>query len=485
MIDRRAFLALGSSAMLMPSLAGAAPTVSDLAGDIAILREALTLHPGLYRYNSPSQMSARIDRLAADFPNAPSDAARYLLLSRFLATIRCGHSYANFFNQKKAVADALFDRQTRVPFTFRWIGEMMVVTGNQSSGPGVPVGSVVRAIDGVPVADMLRQMIPLTRADGSNDGKRRALLSVTGGDAIETFDAFHGLLYGTAKPGTVNIRYRAPGKSTMQTIDLPALTLAQRRSFMKPQPDRGSTTPVWEWAMRDDGIALLTMPGWGLYNSAWNWQQWLADRLDSLKSAKGLIIDLRENEGGLDCGDAILARLIDRDLPPVGYEQRLRFQRSPAAIDRYLDTWDDSFRTLGVGAKPLPGDFFARPNGDDMLTIAPRGPRLALPVATLIGPQNSSATFQFAQRARASGKVRLYGDTTGGNRRGINGGCFFFVRLPASGLDFALPLVGYFASGQQPDRGLDPDVRVALTARDIAERRDPALNRAIAELLYV
>jgi hypothetical protein len=71
MIDRRSFIAMSAGVLIAPSLGHAAPTPNDLAGDIAILREALTLHPGLHRYNSPAAMSARIDRLAADFPKAP------------------------------------------------------------------------------------------------------------------------------------------------------------------------------------------------------------------------------------------------------------------------------------------------------------------------------------------------------------------------------------------------------------------------------
>jgi hypothetical protein len=79
--------------------------------------------------------------------------------------------------------------------------------------------------------------------------------------------------------------------------------------------------------------------------------------------------------------------------------------------------------------------------------------------------------------------MRLFGNTTGGNRRGINGGAFFFVRLPASGLEFDLPLVGYFPPGHPPDAGLKPDVRIAPTVWDIAARADPVLDAAASWIL--
>lgn len=64
------------------------------------------------------------------------------------------------------------------------------------------------------------------------------------------------------------------------------------------------------------------------------------------------------------------------------------------------------------------------------------------------------------------------------NRRGINGGSFFFVRLLASGIEFDLPLIGYFRLKPEPDAGIAPDIAVAASIADVAAGRDPALERA-------
>ncbi len=481
MIDRRHFLGVASGAAIAPSLGYAAtPTATDLAGDIAILREALTLHPGLYRYNSPRQVAERIDALATDFVAAPTIGARYLILSRFLSTIRCGHSYANFFNQREGVVDALFDRPTRVPFHFVWIGDDMVVTADHSATGALPPGTRITRLNGMRPSAIRTALMPYVRADGHNDAKRMSLLEVRGAERIETFDVFQGLLFPPCGGGH-HVEAIRPDGSPIK-VELPIISLAQRRAVMS-QPTVKTDDLLWRWDMRPDGIAVLTMDDWGTYDSKWNWQSWLGERLDSLSGAKGLVIDIRRNEGGEDCGDPILARLAVNDLHDAGVKQKLRFQRTPASIDRYLDTWDNSFRTLGVGAAPLPGGYFARPDARETLTIAAKGPRITVPVAVLTSAVNSSATFQFAQRAQRYRLAKLYGGTTGGNRRGINGGCFFFVRLPGSGFEFDLPLVGYFPAGVQPDAGLAPDVPVARTARDIAAGRDPVLARAVAGIL--
>ncbi|OQW38755.1 MAG: peptidase S41 [Proteobacteria bacterium SG_bin5] len=455
---------------------GALPLVGAIdayADDMAILRAALALHPGLHRYATPAQIAAGLDRVAAAWPGASLET-RYLALSRFLATLRCGHSYCNFFNQRRAVAARLFDRPTRLPFHFRWIEGAMVITAAGEST--LPAGTVIERIDDRPSAELLARLMPYARADGHNDGKRRALLAVQGEDDIEFFDVFQGLVAPPAG-GAHRIEARLPDGRRIKRA-LPAIGLAARRAMMVKPPDT-SDGERWQWAMRGD-VALLTMPGWGLYNSKWDWAGWLEERLDSLGGARALVIDLRANEGGLDCGNAILARLIDRPLAPPGFAQKLRFARTPAALDRYLDTWDESFRTLGVGGAALPGGFIARPGGDAEVTIRPAIKRLTLPVAALISPTNSSATFQFALIARASGTIRLFGETTGGNQRGINGGAFFFVRLPESGIEFDLPLIGYFAPPGMPDAGITPDVPIAASAADIAAGRDPALDAALA-----
>lgn len=104
-------------------------------------------------------------------------------------------------------------------------------------------------------------------------------------------------------------------------------------------------------------------------------------------------------------------------------------------------------------------------------------------MAVLCDASNSSATFGFDQTCKDNRLATLVGQTTGGNRRGINGGAFFFLQLPASRLEVDLPLIASFPATPQPDAGIEPDIAVTTTARDIATGRDPQMLSATQYLL--
>ncbi|GGB19620.1 hypothetical protein GCM10011380_06480 [Sphingomonas metalli] len=445
---------------------------------MAVLRAAMAIHPGLHRYLSPRDVDrnlARFERAYRAGMEAGSHETCFLALSRFLTTLRCGHSYPNFFNQTEAAVTALFDRPTRLPFDFEWIGREMVVTADHSGTGRLPPGTRVTAANGLPSGTIVDRLMPFTRADGHNDAKRRSLLGVRGAEDIEYFDVFQGLLLPPAD-GVHRLAFVRPD-GRAGTMEVPAIGLAGRQANMS-RVRESSDQPRWTYAVRPDGVAVLDMPGWAMWNSKWDWRSWLSDRLDDAASTRGLVVDLRRNEGGDDCGDPILARLIDRDLAGWPFTPRVRFRAIPPLLAPHVTTWDDRFRQLGVGGADLGDGWIALPEREALRPIRPDPKRLPVPVAALIGPANSSATFGFVSAARLSGRVRLFGEPTGGNRRGINGGGFFFTTLPGSGIEFDLPLIGYFPDRPQPDAGVAPDVPITRDAAAIAAGTDPAMEAA-------
>ena len=166
-----------------PPVAVTTISKSDLAKDVDVLQRAYEqLHPGLYRYNTPEQMQGHFDALrkALDHDQSMSDA--FLAFSLFAAKVKCGHTYANFTNQPRAIQQALLEGDDRVPFYFRWLDGRMIVTRNFSTDQALVPGTEVLSIDGVATKDILARLMTIARADGSNDAKRIASLQVQGED---------------------------------------------------------------------------------------------------------------------------------------------------------------------------------------------------------------------------------------------------------------------------------------------------------------
>ncbi|MBI3235140.1 MAG: hypothetical protein HYZ42_14085, partial [Bacteroidetes bacterium] len=91
---------------------------SQLKEEISVLKEALiTLHPGLYKYNTKQQ----IETLFADLFNKTKKPLNekdfYLLLAKFTEKIGCGHTYLNPLNLEENIP-ALYMPKKVLPFCF-------------------------------------------------------------------------------------------------------------------------------------------------------------------------------------------------------------------------------------------------------------------------------------------------------------------------------------------------------------------------------
>ncbi len=464
---------------------------SDLQADAAILRSAYEqLHPGLYRYNSKAEMDADFAVLSRQLDHDQTLQAAFLAFSEFAAKVKCGHTQANPFNQSDALRDALFKAPTRVPFYFDWLDRRMIVTRDFTPGHNLPAGTEVTRINGVPAGTILDRLMSIARADGANDSKRIAQLAVTGDSEYEAFDVYFPMFF-PSSASSLALDIKKPISRTVAHITVAPLTFDQRTAPIHARETKrnGGDDAIFEWKDRPDGSAYLRMPTWALYNSKWDWKAFLNQHLDEAvaRNAPALILDLRGNEGGDDVGDVILPHLIDAPLTLSTMRRLVRYRKVPDELRPYLDTWDRSFSDWGASAIDQPEPWPTTPPGVKYLKLAryddtangdiikPNGVRFRGKVFILIDATNSSATFQFAQTIQSHHLGTLVGQPTGGSQRGINGGAFFFLRLPHSGIEMDLPLIGTFPSTPQPDAGLTPDIPVKPTVADIANGHDAAL----------
>ncbi len=483
-LTRRGMIASAAALVATPAAAaGARIEAEALAADARLLEAAYrALHPGLLRYNTPRQLAARFAALGQAFNRPQSQSQALLALARFTAGIRCGHTYPNPYNQTDAAVAALFGARDRLPFQFRWIGGRMVVLRDLTGEAGLKRGAEITTLNGEPTARLLADLMPLVRADGHNDAKRVNNLEVRGENRWDAFDLYLPLIRpGGGEQATLGVR---DPDGRRRTVRVRLMTAAERQAAAPPAAEPNETDPIWRLETQAGGIAVLTMPSWALYDSKWNWKAWLAEGMERLTAdrAPALVIDLRGNEGGEDCGDYILPWLIETPLTPRTERRLTRYRKVPAELNPHLDTWDRSFRDWGAEASGPDPDGFYELAGEPGDVVQPAARRFGGRVFVLADASNSSATFQFGQTIKENRLATIVGQTSGGNRRGINGGAFFFLRLPGSGLEVDLPLIGRFPTTPQPDAGVEPDIAVRPTAAAIAEGRDLEMAAVMAAL---
>ena len=467
---------------------------ADLQADAAILRRAYEqLHPGLYRYNTKPEMDQQFVALNRRLDHDQPLQEAFLAFSEFAAKVRCGHTQANPFNQTKAIVEALFESPTRVPFYFDWMDGRMVVTRDFTANQSLPPGTEVVELNGVKVSAILARLLSIARADGANDAKRVAQLAVNGDSRYEAFDLYYPMFF-PQKSAVATLAVRKPNRNHLERISAGTLTFEQRIASIKDHDQQGKSDQVlFEWKYLENGSAYLRMPTWALYNSKWNWKKWIDERLDEAaeKGAPALILDLRGNEGGDDVGNEIIPYLIQSPITISSMRRLVRYRKVPDDLVPYLDTWDKSFLDWGTSAVDLASAWPTAPTEvtylklnrfDDSAAgdiIKPAGKLFRGKLLVLVDASNSSATFQFAQTIQTQHLGTLIGQSTGGSKRGINGGAFFFLRLPHSGIEMDLPLIATFPTSPMPDTGVEPDVPVKPTIDDIARGYDAVLAAAM------
>ncbi len=456
-------------------------TPEQAAQDAGVLQNALkALHPALVKYRSAAEMDAAFARFDSRAKAAKSAAQMYLAATELAAAIRCGHTWTNVRNQSGAARAALLDAPDKLPITLSLVeGRWLVLA---SADRALRAGDEIYAINGVSTPQVVAQLMPYLRADGSSDGKRLRQLSHDRPDTSQV-DIVLPLLLPPANGMYVLGVRRSPkgaavtgsvaavaGSIALAPINLnikvKATSLAARDAALHAQGVR----PIDESFAFEvkNNVGYLKLPTFSFWNSKFDWAAFINTSFAQLQaqSVPNLVIDIRDNEGGDGAiGNLVLSHLITK---PLGYEVTqsvTAYERVPYELARYLDTWDFSFFDRTGDVLPITEgtakglyQLKSRPAAQEFIQPLDRPYRGK--TYLLVGPENSSATFVMAHLAQQSGAATLVGQPTGGNLRGLNGGQLLWVTLPNSGVAVDIPLLAARYSANTPDTSVQPDVPV-------------------------
>jgi len=466
------------------------------AQDLPILKAALTsLHPGIERYETPAQVDSLFTALELGTRKPLSQAQYYILLSQAITHIRCGHTYLNYWNQDKAIKEALYSK-TVPPVLFRLIGRKMIITHNLSRSPLVKPGDEVLSINGSPIKGIVDSLLTVSPSDGQH-GLPRKLdnISIEPLDAdtanYNLFDIYFPLFFPKNLNTTTYVLKMKRPAGNIYTVTVASLTKDGR---LQAYNTKFGKLPVHEsnWSLRflNPATAVFKIGDF----ETWEWKADYRKYLDSIftllkqRDVKNLIVDIRGNGGGDDeARDEVFSYLTAQ---PFGCEEpmhrRFRFLSVPDTLLTYLKTWNKSFKDPKDPAdyvKVAAGDWESKKEMAQACDpILPKAGRFKGRMFLLTDGRNASTTFTMAKLFRTYHAGEIVGEPTGGNQQGINGGQFFFLYLPVSKIEIDIPLVWGAYPGNRPDTGIVPDKLVPVTVSSISRNADPALSYVLKEI---
>jgi hypothetical protein len=449
----------------------------QLLQDYRLAIEAyLTLHPGLERYQSKQEIEAHFQRLEPHFQRDLDIRQAYLAFSKLAAGIRCGHTYANFYNQPAHVQQLVFEQPDKLPFCFRLPDRRMILTDNLSEDPRLTPGTEIKAINGVPVGRILDSLLTVVKADGDNDGKRLKDLEVVGLGRFEGFDIYFPLFF-PPQNNVYQLEVHRPNSDLPLQCTVKAVSRSERKGMLSKRLGKNDSPidELWQFEIRQDSIAYLQLGTFVTWQMKIDWEAFLKHAFEEISRKKipHLVIDIRGNEGGNDEVGLELAKYLAReDVRMEPSRTMTRYTIVPDKLAPYLSSWDNSFRDISKATSPIGNGWFLVK--DKKTNQFPRQKNAFQgQVYLLVDAANSSATFYLSKIIKESRLATLIGQTTGGSLQGLNGGQTAFLRLPHSGIELDIPLLGTFFDSKLSG-GIEPDIMVSLTVQDIISGNDPA-----------
>lgn len=465
-------------------------TPTQVAADIALAEKAYQrIHPGYTRYTDGDELSAQWAQIIAK--SEANSGMRmgdfYLDVQAVLASIRCDHSKAEL---SPAIEADRKQRPVHLPLRWRLInGRAFVV--DPVADLGINSKDEILAIDGVPMADLIKRWSALIPVDGYTDHVRELELADSrefDGGAIEHFGALQ-----STPPPIATLLLRAPAGES-RTVQVARLSYPDWRAHASQSDSEANFKDSVSWKPIGERAAYLRVGTFVNYREPVDPDDIYVPIFRQLaeRERDTLIVDLRDNGGGsTDASIGLFRHLLSE---PAALKREIRLKTIKLGdLAEHVWTWDKRatnpsslwFKKLDDGSYRMRSMIA----GDEVKRLKPARHAFAGKLILLSSRANSSASTHLLARLqelakRGGREVITIGDETGGSAEGATAGTIFFLTLPESQLRLRVPAQQSYVDITEftPGKGVIPRISAPLTVQDWLADRDPALQAALAEI---
>ncbi len=442
----------------------------------------VAVHPGLYRYQDSADVHEGLQMLREQMLMNPKPSDIFIAVSKFIASIKCDHTIA----RGRVMESGMYRQKNKLPFTFEWLDDKMILVKNADTSVDLSPGTEINSINGVNVAQIKETLMQYVPADGNTAGnisKKLEIQSYT--FRYNYFDAFHASLF-PFKSDKIKIEIQIQGEDDVKVVEVQAMTPSYRSTKLGELYPGLPTSPdeLWSFKIIKEDIGLLEMGDFVTVDFEYfDWRKMLKESFKEMKQEgiEKLIIDIRQSIGGMDHVAEELSKYVIREqCKPIDFEGRSRYLIFPEDIKSMTSTWGDNhwFYDLRDDEPIERNGYYVFDRSFKSKPIEPRKTAFNGEIVLLTGGKNVSASFYMARFFQKCNLGTIIGQETGGNQLGINGGNSVFLKLPYSGVQINVPVMGTFATEDVSDSGVIPDIMVKRSRLDIANNIDSELEAA-------
>jgi hypothetical protein len=453
---------------------------ADLLADFEIARKSYEqMHPGLYKYQTKETIDQAFETCKATFSKDLTLTEAYLTFHKLTSKFKCGHAYPNFFNQEDALKKEVFEKTNCLPFHFKLIDDRMLVIRTADST--LSKGLEIKKINGVFIKEIIKTILPIVRADGSNDGKRKNLLE-NGKEYFGYFDIFFPMFFPLK---TTEFELETFDFNTKKTnkIKVKAVNHALRDKTIKANyKDAQYVKYKFDWLSSE--TAIMTINDFSNFDGKAKYDSFYVAALNEYKAKKGqnLIIDVRKNEGGNSSEMFKLVQYLSEK--PIEYwelQNTWQMLKIDSSLIKYVANkkwafpW---FRQNEKGYIKTPSGQWKGTGANKPQIFQPNKDQFTGKIFLLSSPTNSSATYMMVETFKKYKLATVIGQTTGGNQRGVTAGAMFFMLLPNSKIEVDVPLIGtdLAIAKTLPDAGITPDIFVKPSLKNAVNGIDTEME---------